>query len=85
MSKFYGQVFGMSSTEATRRGGSDIKVSAQSYDGSVITKLYYNETKLMVKIQTDKDSSSTGDTKLYPNQKNLNKQNHTCGLLSKQT
>lgn len=74
MSKFYGQVFGMSSTSASRRGGSDIKVSAQSYDGSVITKLYYNDAgKLMVEIETDKDSDSSGDTKFKGTFEEFNK------------
>lgn len=43
MSKFYGQVEGMSSTIATRRGGKFIKTSAQSYDGSIQTRLEYDE------------------------------------------
>ena len=43
MSKFYGQVEGMSSTVATRRGGKFIKTSAQSYDGSIQTRLEYDD------------------------------------------
>ena len=62
MSKFYGQVFGASSTDASRRGTNDIRVSAQSWDGSVITTLDYNdEDKLRVRLAIDDDSSSTGN------------------------
>ena len=51
MSKFYGQVEGMSSTVATRRGGKFIKTSAQSYDGSIQTRLEYDDQdNLMVEI-----------------------------------
>lgn len=39
MSKYYGQVEGAARTVASRRGFDKIKVSAQSYDGSVIVRL----------------------------------------------
>lgn len=39
MSKYYGQVEGAAKTVASRRGFHEIKVSAQSWDGSVIVKL----------------------------------------------
>ena len=63
MSKFYGQVFGASSTSASRRGHNEIQVSAQSYDGSVITRMFYDQDdKLIVNIQMSDYSSSCGDT-----------------------
>ena len=63
MSKFYGQVFGSANTSASRRGTQDIKVSAQIWNGSVITRLWYNDDgKLMVDIQTAGGSSASGYT-----------------------
>ena len=63
MSKFYGQVFGASSTSASRRGHKEIQVSAQSYDGSVITRMFYDQDdRLIVNIQMSDGSSSCGDT-----------------------
>lgn len=63
MAKFYGQVFGQAQTEATRRGSRDIKVSAQSYDGSVITYLEYDKDgQLEVTIAIAEGSSSYGST-----------------------
>lgn len=62
MSAFYGTVTGYSKTIASRRGYHDIKVSAQSWNGSVITRLYYSEDKLMVDIQIAEDSSANGYT-----------------------
>jgi len=63
MSKFYGQVFGASNTSASRRGHSEIHVSAQSYDGSVITRMFYDrKDRLIVDIQMSDGSSSYGDT-----------------------
>lgn len=59
MSKFYGTVPGQASTAATRRGSQDIKVTAQSWDGSVIVRLHYNdEGVLMVEVSTDDSSSA---------------------------
>lgn len=63
MSKFYGQVQGMGKTNATRRGGRDIKVSAQSWDGSVITRLYYDDNdELIIDIELSDCSSFYGQT-----------------------
>ena len=63
MSKFYGQVFGASNTSASRRGHKEIHVSAQSYDGSVITRMFYDHNdRLIVDIQMSDGSSSYGDT-----------------------
>lgn len=63
MSKFYGTVIGAASTDATRRGHRDIKVSAQSWDGSVITRLWYNTNgELMVDLEHSDCSSTYGRT-----------------------
>jgi hypothetical protein len=63
MSRFYGQVFGQAQTSASRRGSKEIKVSAQSWNGSVITSLYYNENdELMVNLSISDGSSSYGYT-----------------------
>lgn len=62
MSKFYGQVFGAAKTVATRRGHSQIITSAQSFDGSVITRLYYKNGELMVNIELAPESSCVGLT-----------------------
>ena len=62
MSKFYGTVIGASSTCGTRRGHYDIRVSAQSWDGSVITTLDYDsDEKLRVRIGTNEGSSTCSD------------------------
>ena len=64
MSKFYGTVMGAADTAATRRGHDCIRVSAQSWNGSVITQMYYGEDgKLRVSIETDNGSSCAGTTK----------------------
>lgn len=66
MSKFYGQVEGQSSTCGTRRGNKYIKCSAQSYDGSVITELSYNENEeLVVEIGVSDKSSFSVDKRLF--------------------
>lgn len=62
MSAFYGTVTGNAKTEATRRGHNEIKVSAQSWNGSVITRLYYNGDNLNVELQISDDSSIHGYT-----------------------
>jgi len=68
MSKFYGSVQGNRS--AATRGGSKnsgFRTSAQSWDGSVITNLYYEEVEpkkeiLKIRIDLADDSrSSYGD------------------------
>ena len=63
MSKFYGVVVGdMSKTDATRRGSKSIKTSAQSYDGSVQTELFYDsEGRLIVTISACEGSSVCGN------------------------
>ena len=64
MSKFYGSVQG--NRGAATRGGYDrITSSAQSWNGSVITELTYDDDKLMVRIGTDSGSSSYGSTIFY--------------------
>ena len=61
MSKFYGTVVGAPRTKATRCGSSDIRVSAQSWNGSVITRLWYNTGgRPCVDIETDEGSSVCG-------------------------
>jgi len=68
MAKFYGQVTGHRST-ATRTGtcNSGMKVSAQAWDGSVITRLWYNDKdELMVSIETSPYSEGwSGDRTLF--------------------
>lgn len=61
MSKLYGQVKGSTGTTAARRGNDSIRVSAQSYDGSVITELEYNHGgELEVTISISNESSAYG-------------------------
>lgn len=62
MSAFYGQVMGSAQTVGSRRGHKDIKVSAQSWNGSVITRLYYEGEDLMVDLQIADESSAYGYT-----------------------
>lgn len=63
MSKFYGTVIGSADTAATRRGSDSIKVAAQSWDGSIITKLRYNKNgDLMVQIEHAEGSETIGRT-----------------------
>ena len=59
MAKFYGSVGGHRGV-ATRTGTSNIRTSAQSWDGSIITELSYNrEDKLMVEVSVAKDESTS--------------------------
>lgn len=60
MSSFYATINAdLSRTSATKRGSKYIKTSTQSYNGSVITRMYYNEEdKLMVEIETTETSNS---------------------------
>jgi len=59
MSKFYGTVSGSAQTEATRRGHDSIRVSAQSWDGSLITRMHYNsDGELVVQLDVSDTSSS---------------------------
>lgn len=64
MSVFYGQVSGQAETTASRRGSyeSGIRVSAQSWDGSLITKMYYEGDDLMVAIEVSDGSAMHGIT-----------------------
>ena len=68
MSKFYGQVEGQASTVASRRGSanSGLKVSAQSWEGSVIVRLWENkEGETMVEIEKGEGSTSWGGDTIY--------------------
>lgn len=66
MSRFYGTVVGQAKTIGTRRGSRDITTAAQSWHGSVITRLSYNDAgELMVEIETSEDSATRGYTKFY--------------------
>jgi hypothetical protein len=59
MSKLYGQIQGHRGA-ATRCGHSHIKASVQSYDGSVITELQYNDKgQLMLEVTVAKDESTS--------------------------
>lgn len=62
MAVFYGQVQGSADTSASRRGSnaSGISASVQSWHGSVITSLHYDDDKLMVDVYTDDGSSFLG-------------------------
>lgn len=72
MSKFYGQVSGQAETTATRRGSKDIKVSAQSWDGSIQTRLYYNDKdELMVDLTYSDGSDFYGYRLFYGTFKEL--------------
>lgn len=66
MSKFYGQAWTedrTSTTAATRCGHKSISTSAQSYDGSIITRLHYDKAgALIVTIDVASDSRTYGDT-----------------------
>lgn len=67
MSTFYGSIQG--NRGAATRGGSrssGIKASAQSWNGSVITELSYNDKdELMVGVSTSTGSSSYGTRIFY--------------------
>ena len=66
MSKFYGQVEGMARTVAGRRGNRFIKSSAQSYDGSVIVRMNYDDQgQLMVGLSIGEGSSFYGTEYFY--------------------
>lgn len=67
MSKFYGTVRGdASQTDGTRRGFHSIKVAAQSWDGSLITRMHYgHDDALMVELCTSDDSSTYGQRLFY--------------------
>ena len=66
MSKFYGTVSGQAKTEATRRGSDCIRVSAQSWDGSLITRMHYgHEGQLLVDLSVYDGSSSCYGTTIF--------------------
>ena len=60
MANFYATINAdLSRTLATRRGSKYITTSTQSYNGSIITRMYYNEQdKLMIEIETTETSNS---------------------------
>lgn len=66
MSKFYGQAWTedrTSTTAATRCGHKSINASAQSYDGSIITRLEYDKAgALIVTIEVAGGSKMHGKT-----------------------
>lgn len=65
MSTFYGQVKGSADTSAGRRGtqNSGIRASVQSWNGSVIVNMYYNDNdELSVDIETSDGSDFYGTT-----------------------
>ena len=63
MAKTYCTCVGMRG-EATRRGGNDgVRVSAQSWDGSIIVRNRYEGDQLMVRVGTNDGSSCCTDWK----------------------
>jgi hypothetical protein len=64
MSRFYGRVRGERG-DATRCGHHGITATAQSYDGSVITELSYENDKLMVRVNVSACSSCYGQQIFY--------------------
>jgi len=73
MAKFYGQVFG-DRTDVHTLGSRGIKVSAQTYDGSVIISLTYNkDNDLCVVLETNHDSADCGESLFNGTFKDFNK------------
>jgi hypothetical protein len=64
MAKLYGSIQGNRGA-ATRMGSSLMKSSVQSYDGSVITYMSYEDDKLMVEICVSNESSAYGRRIFY--------------------
>lgn len=66
MAKFYGTIDSdLGKTDRTRRGAKNIKTTAQSYDGSVITVLNYdNHGELIINIELNDDSDTHGKSEL---------------------
>ncbi len=64
MSKLYGTVKGQAETSASRRGTKDLRVSAQTYDGSVIVYVTYERGSDTPRfdIEVDDGSSNHGKT-----------------------
>lgn len=68
MSRFYGKVYepGSTRTASTRCGHRSIRTSSQSYDGSIICELTYDENdKLNVYLGCNEGSSSFASKTLY--------------------
>lgn len=68
MAKFYGTLIGQAKTEATRRGSesSGIRASVQSWDGSCISSLRYNqEGELIIDLSWNDGSSCYGSEHLF--------------------
>ena len=67
MAKFYAQAQGNRGlVHCMGSEASGIWTSAQSYDGSVITRLWYDSAgNLMVQIQTNDSSSTCGQETLF--------------------
>ena len=64
MSKFYGQINGGRGT-ATRTGHRNIRAAAQSYDGSVITELSYNDEGIIPMEEIESIMKKYGNYKRY--------------------
>lgn len=65
MSRFYGTLIDHSSKygSVTKRGFGEIVACAQSWNGSVITRLTYNQNdELCVRIELSNDSNTRGYT-----------------------
>ena len=65
MATFYGQVKGNAKTTASRQGSmaSGIKASVQSWNGSIITKMYYNaDDELCIEVRHNSGSGFDGYT-----------------------
>lgn len=67
MTKFYGQVKGMSKTAAARCGSmeSHIKASVQSYDGSITMELSYGDDGALRLTVEHAAGSKMGGDKVY--------------------
>lgn len=60
MAKFYGTIQGNRGV-ATKTGSKNMLAAVRSYDGSVITNLYYNDKdELSIRIDIEEDSTSYG-------------------------
>lgn len=64
MSALYGQVHGSAETTASRRGSvaSHIRSSVQSWNGSIITEMYYHDDDLRIRVEYSDDSCFYGKT-----------------------
>lgn len=66
MSKLYGTIVGQAKTKATRRGSSEIRASVQSWDGSIIMEMYYDDDVLSLRIEKADGSKIKGEC-IYDN------------------